>query len=93
MRKIKKTVAVMLAATMMLSLAACGEKKTTETTEATTETDASYPEAVVIEDTEEWITTEAPVEENERFTTVEGADVLGINFDDESLAGFTTYVN
>ncbi|MBQ8412758.1 MAG: carbohydrate binding domain-containing protein [Lachnospiraceae bacterium] len=93
MRKMKKASAIFLAATMVLSMACCDKKYNTSETATTTETDASYPEAVVIEDTEEWVTTEAPVVEDDRFTTVEGADVLGINFDDDSLAGFTTYVN
>jgi len=93
MRKMKKAAAIFLAATMVLSMAGCDKKDKTSETATTTETDASYPEAVVIEDTEEWVTTEAPVVEDDRFTTVEGADVLGINFDDDSLAGFTTYVN
>ena len=41
MRKTKKILSVALASTMVLSLAACGGKSTTETTQAAAETTAS----------------------------------------------------
>lgn len=41
MRKTKKILSVALASTMVLSLAACGGKSTTETTQAAAETTAA----------------------------------------------------
>ena len=94
MRKMKKLAAISMAAVMMFSVCGCGskkeDKKTATSTDAVTEDLGPAP---VIEDNEEWVTTEEPYIEDERFTTIEGADVLGINFDDDSTAGFTTYVN
>ena len=96
MRKMKKLAAVSMVAVMMLSVYGCGGKKSDN--KSATNTDAQkvtedYGPAPVIEDNEDWTTTEEPYVEDDRFTTVEGADVLGINFDDGDVAGFTTYVN
>lgn len=96
MRRMKKTVAVILAAAMAFSLCSCGKPKSDVDKKATT-TDASATDAVVdnqIEDDGDWTTTEQPVIEDNRFTTVEGADAIGLNFDDASGGGgFTSYVN
>ena len=91
MKKFKKQVAIILSAAMMLTMASCGEKKdsTTATTTPTT-TEAIIPEP--IEDTYDWPTTEAIIEEDTRFATVEGADALGITFDND-VNGFVKYVN
>ncbi|MBQ9233245.1 MAG: glycoside hydrolase family 9 protein [Lachnospiraceae bacterium] len=96
MRKMKKIAAVSMAAVIMLSAYGCGGKKSDDN--AATNTDAErvtedLGPAPVIEDNEDWTTTEEPYVEDNRFTTVEGADVLGINFDDGDTSGFTTYVN
>ena len=97
MRKLKKITAVILAAVMSVSLISCGAKDEGKdginVENVTEDVDANYEEAQVIEDTEDWVTTEAEVVENERFTTVEGADAIGINFDDNTVGGFTTYEN
>lgn len=90
MRKFKKQVALVLAALMTLSLAACGDKK--ETTEANGPATTEAIEAVVIEDTYDWPTTEVPVVEDNRFTTIEGADAMGVTFDND-VNGFVTYAN
>jgi endoglucanase len=55
-----------------------------------TKTDA---EAAVIEDDGDWVTTEAQLADTERFTTVEGTDVMGFNFDDGNVGSFVTYTN
>lgn len=94
MRKFKRVSAVLLTLLMSVSFMACGAKDTGVKVEDKVEdVDANYAEAQVIEDNEDWSTTEAPVVVNERFTTVEGADAIGINFDDDSVGGFTTYEN
>ncbi len=90
MRKFKKQVALVLAALMTLSLAACGDKK--GTTEANGPATTEAIEAVVIEDTYDWPTTEVPVVEDNRFTTIEGADAMGVTFDND-VNGFVTYAN
>ncbi len=97
MKRFKKLTAFTLVATMALSMAACGKKDEKDTTEIASSTDAVEAEST--EATTEfvddgvWDTTAVPVVEDDRFTTVEGADVLGLNFDDGELGGFTTYVN
>lgn len=85
MFKLKKVTALSLSMVMALSLAACSDKPS----------DKGYGEAKVIEDNEDWTTTEEPgKDEVERFTTVEGDDVLGITFDDASSnSGFVSYTN
>ncbi|MGN0150874.1 MAG: glycoside hydrolase family 9 protein [Wujia sp.] len=96
MRKFKKTAACVLAAAMVLSMAGCGnqDKKTTADGSTASVTDAATgSDAVVIEDDGDWSTTEEEVVEDNRFTTVEGADAMGINFDDNELDGFVTYEN
>ena len=91
MRKIKKHVAFVLAAAMMFSLVACGDKKDeTTTSEGPTTTEAIVAEP--IEDTYDWPTTEVPVKEDNRFTTIEGADAMGVTFD-KDVNGFVTYAN
>lgn len=94
MRRVKKFAAVSMAALMAFSLCACkGGKKGDNNA---TDTDAvieDYGPAPVIEDNEDWPTTEEPYVENERFTTVEGADVLGIDFEDGDKSGFSSYTN
>ena len=59
------------------------EQETTEEAVATPVDDSAY----------DWSTTEAPVVENERFTTVEGADAIGVDFEKNDTDGFTTYSN
>ena len=94
MRRFKKTAAVILAAAMALSLCACGkteDKKDTTTASQATSSDATATNAVV--DDGDWPTTEEEIVEDDRFTTVEGADAIGVNFDDGEASGFTSYVN
>lgn len=94
MKRVKKTAAFVLAAAMMLSMAGCGNGKDSEDSTATATDSATSSDsgAEVIEDDGEWVTTEAEIVEDDRFTTVEGADAIGINFDD-GIGGFTSYVN
>ena len=94
MRKFRKTAAVVAAAALALSLCACGGKTEKATTEqisggGATVTDAT---ASTIEDDGDWTTTEQEVVEDDRFTTVEGADAIGVTFDD-GTDGFTSYTN
>lgn len=94
MRKFRKTAAVVAAAALALSLCACGGKTDKATTEqisggGATVTDAT---ASTIEDDGDWTTTEQEVVEDDRFTTVEGADAIGVTFDD-GTDGFTSYIN
>lgn len=94
MRKFRKTAAAVIAVTLALSLCACGKADTKTTKQAAdnaTVTDATVSNA--IEDDGDWTTTEQEVVEDDRFTTVEGADAMGINFDDGEAAGFTSYTN
>lgn len=94
MRKFKKTAAYVLAFSMALSLVGCGEKKEGKTDGATgTDASEATTREVLNEEDYDWTTTEAPAVDDDRFTTVEGADVLGINFDDDNLDGFVTYTN
>ena len=95
MRKFKSAIALMLAGAMMLSMAACGKKEEKSTTEVNSETDASSTDSSqeAIVDDGDWPTTEAEIVEDDRFTIVEGADVLGLDFDDDTVQGFVTYVN
>ncbi len=92
MRKMKKAAAYVMAAAMMFSMIGCG-KKNEEATSATTATgsDAQTAQAAVIEDDGDWVTTEAALPDTRRFTIEEGADAIGINFDDNDLHGFTTF--
>lgn len=94
MRKFRKTAAFVAATALAVSLCACGnaDTKTNEnTTGSATVTDATVSNA--IEDDGDWPTTEQEIVEDDRFTTVEGADAIGVNFDDGSTAGFTSYTN
>lgn len=97
MKKFKKTAALVLAAVMALSMAGCG-KSDKDTSDTATASDAavasgSDSDAAVIEDDGDWPTTEAVVVDDDRFTTVEGADAMGINFDDNEPDGFVSYEN
>ena len=97
MKRFKKTIVFTMVAAMALSMAGCGNKKE-DTTDTSTGTDvvsedATTEKEVLNEEDYDWTTTEAPVVDDDRFTTVEGADVLGLTFEDEQLGGFTTYVN
>ena len=96
MRKFKKTAAVVAATALALSLCACGGKTDTKTTEQASESNATVTDATAsnsVEDDGDWTTTEQEVVEDDRFTTVEGADAMGINFDNGEAAGFTSYTN
>lgn len=105
MRKFKKATAVLLAAAMSLCMVACDNKKDEKTTDTTAVSEsASNTDVVegdseektenpVIEDDGDWSTTEVPVVEDNRFTTVEGADAIGVNFDDDTTCGFVSYTN
>ncbi len=91
MKRFKKQTAIFLAAVMAFSMAACNKENkggSDTSTEATTEA----IEAVVIEDTYDWPTTETPVVEDNRFTTIEGDDAMGVTFDSD-VNGFVTYAN
>ena len=94
MRKFKKTAAAIAATALALSLCACGGKADTTTTEqaggSATVTDATVSNAV--EDDGGWTTAAQEVVEDDRFTTVEGADAIGVTFDD-GTDGFTSYTN
>lgn len=91
MRKFKKQAVILLAAIMTFSMVGCSkDKKNTATS-----TDATTTEAVVaevIEDNYDWPTTETPVVDDNRFTTVEGDDAMGVTFDSD-VNGFVTYAN
>lgn len=89
MRRFRKTAVFTLIAAMVLSLAGCG-KKQDESNNSATPSDADSQEIV---DDYDWVTTEAEAEENPRFNTVEGADVIGVNFDDNTNSGFVSYTN
>ncbi len=93
MKRFKKTAAIMLAAAMTLAMAGCGNQSKDKDSKATDTDAATASDAVVIEDDGDWTTTEAEVVEDNRFTTVEGADAMGINFDDDALDGFVSYEN
>ncbi|MBR1816217.1 MAG: glycoside hydrolase family 9 protein [Lachnospiraceae bacterium] len=94
MKRFKKYAAIAIAGAMMLSMYGCDSKK--KDGDSATGTDAVEEDlgpAPAIEDNEDWTTTAEEVVEDDRFTTVEGADVLGFNFDDGDTYGFTTYTN
>ena len=88
----KRITALVLAMTMSLSMTACGKKEDKSK-------DASATDAVNVETTTEfvddgvWTTTEVSGEENEEFTVNEGDELIGLNFDDNTLGGFATYTN
>lgn len=90
MKKFKKATMI-IAGVMALAMVGCGKTK-----KSATPTDADHAtasDAAVIEDDGDWVTTEVPVVENERFTTVEGADVMGFDFSDGNIGPFVSYVN
>ncbi len=94
MRRFKKIAAVAAMFALALSTFACGKKDDEKTTDTGTETVQTGGDATdTVLDDGDWPTTEAAVIEEERFITVEGEDVIGINFDDNELHGFVTYEN
>ena len=92
MRRFKKAAAFTLATAMVLSLAGCGSSKDNTSTTDSTDSSSEVTTEALNEEDYDWSTTEEPVVVDDRFTTVEGADVLGITFE-EGVEGFTTYVN
>ncbi|MCM1272414.1 MAG: glycoside hydrolase family 9 protein [Clostridium sp.] len=93
MRRFKKIAAVAAMFALALSTFGCGKKEEepTSTNTETVQTGGDATDAVL--DDGDWPTTEMAVIEEERFITVEGEDVIGINFDDNELHGFVTYEN
>jgi endoglucanase len=97
MRKMKKVGLCVLMGALMITAAGCG--KSQDSSETATGTDATMTDAVSEADAEEtafvddgdWSTTEAEVSESEKFTTVEGAELLGFDFDDNDKGSFCTY--
>ncbi len=96
MRKFKKIMAVALAGAMLLSMAGCGKTGEGDKTVATggdATQEATPSDADEFVDDGDWTTTEVQQPEVERFTTVEGADVMGFDFEDGNVGPFVTYVN
>ncbi|MDE6024687.1 MAG: glycoside hydrolase family 9 protein [Lachnospiraceae bacterium] len=94
MRRFKKAAVVIATFALALSAFGCGKKekeRNTVTDDNTVQTGGDANDTVL--DDGDWPTTEAAVIEQERFITVEGEDVIGINFDDDELHGFVTYEN
>ncbi len=90
MRRFKKQTAIFLAAIMAFSMVACNKDKgSSDATplDATTEAVGTLTDA-----DDEWVTTEAALPDSERFTSVEGADVMGFTFDTDK-ENFVTYAN
>ena len=94
MRKFRKTAAVVAAAALALSLCACGGKTAVAPAEQPSGGSGTVTAATAstIEDDGAWTTTEQEGVEDDRFTTVEGADAIGVTFDD-GTDGFTSYNN
>lgn len=96
MRRLKKTFAVMTALAVTLAFTGC-EKNTGNDTQ--TEADATSGDAELtgteapLEDDGDWPTTEAEASDDDKFVVIEGADIIGINFDDNDLHGFKSYTN
>ena len=91
----KRWQCLVLAGAMALSMAGCGKADGKDEKKATA-SDASETEAVAatpVEDDGDWSTTEVVIEEDNRFTTVEGDDAMGLTFDDDDITGFSTYIN
>ncbi len=97
MRRIKKTTAIVAALAMMLSVTGCDNKSNKDTTasssDAVTEAASASDAEAPLEDDGNWPTTEAEVQDGDKFVVAQGADVIGINFDDNDLHGFMTYTN
>lgn len=93
MKKFRKTTAFIIAAAMTFALAGCDKAGKGSATGTDAGKDESYPEAIVIEDDGDWPTTEVQEDEVEGFTTVEGADVMGFDFEDNNVGPFVTYTN
>ncbi|MDO5127646.1 MAG: glycoside hydrolase family 9 protein [Eubacteriales bacterium] len=93
MKKMKQTVAGILVAAIMCTMAGCGKTadKQDDSTETATGLDAATTESAGIVDDGDWVTTEAALPDSKRFTIVDGSDAIGIDFDDNDLHGFTTF--
>lgn len=93
MRKMKRAAAYIMAAAMMFSMVGCGKKTddSTSTTAATASSSDAQTTQAAIQDDGDWVTTEAAAPDTKRFTIEEGADAIGIDFDDGDLHGFTTF--
>jgi endoglucanase len=97
MRRVKRFGLCILVGALMAAVSGCGTSDTT--TQADVGTDATMTDAVSEDSTTEvafvddgdWSTTEAELNESEKFTTVEGADLLGFDFDDNDKGSFCTY--
>ncbi len=89
----KKIITVGMALAMALTMAGCGKEGGGETTVATEATTEAAVAEVIDDSAYDWSTTEAPVIENTRFTTVQGADAIGVDFEKNDTDGFTTYSN
>lgn len=96
MRRFKKTFAVVTALAVTFAFTGC-EKKTdndTQTEGIATSGDADLTSTEApLEDDGNWPITEAEITDSDRFIIQEGADIIGINFDDNELHGFLTYTN
>ena len=96
MRRFKKATALAMAFAMTFSMAACGKKTgddgSTGDTEAVVETTEEITTEAFVDDGD-WTITEEEIVENDRFTTVEGAELIGLDFEDGSAGKITTYVN
>ena len=102
-----KAAALAITACMAISLAACGKSESSGNNGTASGSDAASQEAAgsgqetteaaaatpVDDSAYDWTVTEAPVVVNERFTTVQGADAIGVDFEDNETDGFTTYAN
>ncbi|MBQ9610318.1 MAG: glycoside hydrolase family 9 protein [Lachnospiraceae bacterium] len=95
MRKIKRYAAFAVAAVMLLSMSGCGKEKTDadNSSEAVTTQEEVKGPAPAIEDNEDWSTTEEEVDTSGQFTTEEGVELLGFDFESGDISGFATYTN
>lgn len=92
MRRFKKTIATIAVCSMALSLVGCGGKKDDGKTATKTDADKTT-QSSQIEDDGDWVTTEAEELAADKFITVQGADVIGLDFDDNEIHDFVTYTN
>lgn len=96
MRRFKKTFAVVTALAVTLAFTGCEKntEKDTQTEQSATSGDAELTSTEApLEDDGNWPTTEAETSDSDKFVITEGADIIGINFDDNELHGFLTYTN
>ena len=92
MAKMRKVLAVTMAAAMTMSmLAGCGDKKTDGTEEQTVQSTETESGDVSTE-TEETETSEAVTEE-ENSQVTDGDVLVDLNFDDNDTDGCATYFN